>query len=330
MKTFDIYPEIACEGVRFANRYGIEVTGDLYLPVGHEGKKLPAIAVSGPFGGVKEQCSGLYAQELARRGFVALAFDQSFTGESGGEVRDVASPEVFTEDFSAAVDRLGRQACVDRDRIGLMAICGLSGMALTAASVDRRVKAVATASMYDMSRSISRGYRDGYTEEQRSRILDFLAEQRWRDVDSGAYKRGPHEMGFAPDGEMLTEQGGLGSIPEEAAGSFGPVVESFWNYYIKRAYHERSINSTGSWTQTTPLSFFAFDLMAHIEGISPRRVMLVAGENAHSRYYSEDVAERLGDSAELVIVPGADHCDLYDQMDKIPFDVLERFFEDNL
>ena len=172
--------------------------------------------------------------------------------------------------------------------------------------------------------------RDGYTEEQRSRILDFLAEQRWRDVDSGAYKRGPHEMGFSPDGEMLTEQGGLGSIPEGAAGSFGPVVESFWNYYIKRAYHERSINSTGNWTQTTPLSFFAFDLMAHIEGIAPRPVMLVAGENAHSRYYSEDVAERLGDSVELVIVPGADHCDLYDQMDKIPFDVLERFFEDNL
>ena len=329
-KTFEIYPEIKSEKVYFNNRFGIRVAGDLYLPVDHENKKNPAIAVSGPFGGVKEQCSGLYAQEFARMGFVAVAFDQSFTGESGGEVRDVASPEIFTEDFSAAVDYLGLLPYVDREKIGLMGICGLTGMALTAASSDTRVKAVATASMYDMSRSISRGYRDSYTKEQRQKIREFLSAQRWIDAENGNYAHGPHEIGFDEKGELMTNLGGLGSIPEEIIGNLDPVTQSFWQYYIKRAYHPRSINSTGAWTQTTPLSFFDFDLMSHIEDISPRPVMLIAGENAHSRYYSEDIYARLDDPKELMIVPGADHCDLYDQKDKIPFDKLCEFFSEAL
>lgn len=330
MKTFALYDNIKSSSVHFKNRFGIELAGDLYLPEGYEGKKSPAIAVSGPFGGVKEQCSGLYAQEFARMGFVSVAFDQSFCGESGGAVRNVASPEIFTEDFSAAVDFLGLQDFVDRDRIGVMAICGLSGMALTAASSDIRIKAVATASMYDISRSISRGYRDSYTKEQRQQIREFLSAQRWKDAESGTYAHGPHEIGFDADGNMLTNQGGLGTIPEEAVPHLDPVTRSFYNYYIKRAYHPNSINSTGAWTQTTPLSFFDFDLMDHIEDISPRPVMLIAGENAHSRYYSEDTYEKLKDPKELVIVPGADHCDLYDNKELIPFDRLEKFFKDNL
>lgn len=263
-------------------------------------------------------------------GFVSVAFDQSFCGESGGEVRNVASPEIFTEDFSATVDFLGMQDFVDRERIGLMGICGLTGMALTAASSDTRVKAVATASMYDMSRSISRGYRDSYTKEQRQKIREFLSDQRWRDAESGQYAYGPHEIGFDADGNLMTNQAGLPSIPEEMLSQMDAVTQSFYNYYIKRAFHPNSINSTGCWTQTTPLSFFDFDLMSHIEDISPWPVMLIAGENAHSRYYSEDVYAKLGDAKELVIVPNADHVDLYDQMDKIPFEKLRTFFEENL
>lgn len=330
MKTFEIYDQIECRSVHFKNRYGIELAGDMYLPVGYVEKKSPALAVSGPFGGVKEQSSGLYAQEFAARGFVAVAFDQSFCGESGGEVRNVASPDIFTEDFSAAVDFLGTQEFVDRERIGLMAICGLSGMALTAASADTRIKAVATASMYDISRSISKGYKDSYTKEQRQKIREFISAQRWKDAESGEYAHGPHEIGFDADGNLMTQLGGLGSIPEEVLPQMDPVTQSFYNYYIKRAYHPNSINSTGAWTQTTPMAFFEFDLMDYIDEISPRRVMLVAGENAHSRYYSEDAYAKLNDPKELVIVPGADHCDLYDQKDLIPFDKLDAFFKDNL
>ena len=329
-KTFPVDPKIQVMPVRFKNRFGIEVAGDMYLPEGYSGKKNAAIAVSGPFGGVKEQSSGLYAHEFAKMGFVAIAFDQSFCGESGGEVHNVASPEIFTEDFSAAVDFLGMQEFVDRERIGLMGICGLSGMALTAASSDTRVKAVATASMYDMSRSISRGYRDSYTKEQRQKIREFLSLQRWRDAENGEYAYGPHEIGFDAEGNLMTDLAGLPSIPEELLPQMDPVTQSFYNYYVKRAYHPNSINSTGCWTQTTPLSFFDFDLMSHVEDISPRPVMLIAGENAHSRYYSEDVYEKLGEAKELVIVPGADHVDLYDQMDKIPFDRLHSFFDENL
>lgn len=329
-RTFEIYPEIEMKKVRFTNRFGIELAGDLYLPADWEGQSNAAIIVSGPFGGVKEQASGLYAQEYARMGFVSMAFDQSFTGESGGMVRDVASPEIFTEDFSAAVDYLGLQDFVDREKIGVTGICGLSGMALTAAGTDPRIKAVATVSMYDMSRSISRSYMDSYTKEQREQIKVFLAEQRYRDAESGSFKKGPHEIGFDAEGNMMTEAGGLPSIPEEIVPTLEPVVEAFYNYYVKRAYHPNSINSTGAWTQTTPVSFFSFKLMENIAEISPRPIMLVAGANAHSRYYAEDAYAAAADPKELVIVPDADHVDLYDNKEKIPFDKLNEFFSNNL
>ena len=329
-RTFEIDSEIERKKVRFTNRFGIELAGDLYLPLGYAERQNAAIIVSGPFGGVKEQASGLYAQEYAKLGFVALAFDQSFTGESGGKVRDVASPEIFTEDFSAAVDYLGTPSFVDRERIGVTGICGLSGMALTAAGTDPRIKAVATVSMYDMSRSITRGYRDSYTKEQREQIKAFLAQQRFRDYEAGTYKKGPQEIAFDEQGSMLTEQGGLPTLPEEIVPQLGPVVEAFYKYYVKRAWHPRSINSTGSWTQTTPVSFFSFDLMKNIAEISPRPILLVAGENAHSRYYAEDAYAAAQEPKELLIVPEADHVDLYDQKDKIPFDKLAAFFADAL
>jgi fermentation-respiration switch protein FrsA (DUF1100 family) len=184
--TFSLDDGVDRTHVRFTNRYGIEIAGDLYVPKNTTGR-LPALAVSGPFGAVKEQSAGLYANEFASRGYVALAFDPSFTGESDGAVRDVASPDIYTEDFSAAVDFLGLQNLVDRERIGLQAICGMSGMAITAATVDSRVKAVATASMYDMSRSMSCSYRDSYTPEQRRKIVDYLSQQRWIDAEKGTF-----------------------------------------------------------------------------------------------------------------------------------------------
>ncbi|MFI2207123.1 alpha/beta hydrolase [Streptomyces sp. NPDC020192] len=191
--TFALDKNVKRTSVRFKNRYGIEVAGDLYVPKNARGK-LPALALSGPFGAVKEQSSGLYANEFARRGYVALAFDPSFTGESGGTVRDVGSPDIYTEDFSAAINFLGLQKIVDRERIGVQAICGLSGMALTAAAADSRIKAVATASMYDMSRSMSRGHEDFYTREQRQKVIDYLSRQRWTDAETGTFARGSHEV----------------------------------------------------------------------------------------------------------------------------------------
>ena len=327
MKTFKIYKEIECRNVRFQNRYGIDIAGDLYLPAGYENKKSAAIAVSGPFGGVKEQSSGLYAQEYARMGFVGLAFDQSFCGESGGNVRDVASPEVFTEDFSAAVDFIGSLPFVDREKIGITGICGLSGMALTAASHDIRIKAVSTVVMYDMHRSISEGVGLSYTKEQRNKIKEFLAETRWNDVDNHTLTRGQHELGFLPDGSILNIPGGL---PDELPDGAPEVLADFYGYYKKRAYHPNSINSTHGWTQTTPYAFFNFSLMENIDEISPRPVLIVTGENAHSRYFAEDAYAKLNDPKEIIIVPGATHVDLYDQMDKIPFVNIRRFFESAL
>lgn len=328
-RTFEIYDDVEMRPVRFKNRFGIELAGHLYLPAAgsNADNHGAAIAVSGPFGAVKEQVSGLYAQEFARMGFTAVAFDQSFCGESAGDVRNVASPDIFTEDFSAAVDFLGTVEGVDRERIGVQAICGLSGMALTAASSDTRIKAVATASMYDMSRSISRGYRDSYTEEQRREIMDFISAQRWRDVDAGSYGTGAHEIAIGPDGHIAPTPGGFPpELPEDA----NPVAKAFFQYYVKDAYHPRSVNSTNGWTQTTPFSFFNFSLMEHVDEISPRPVMLVAGENAHSLYYSQDVYEKLRDPRYLVVVPDADHVDLYWDKAKIPFGKLGEFFSSNL
>jgi len=326
--TFQLSDKVDRTEITFKNRYGIMVSGDLYTPKNKGNEKLPALVLSGPFGAVKEQSSGLYASELASRGFVTLAFDPSFTGESGGEVRGVASPDIFTEDFSAAVDYIGLLPTVDRNRIGLMAICGLSGMALTAATSDSRIKAVATASMYDMSRSISRSHQDSYTQEQRQNVVDYLSQQRWKDVENGNYAVGLHEVPFDEKGNMIK---GVRILPETLPANPDPVLASFFDYYrTARGFHARSINSTTAWTATTPMSFFSFPMHANIEMIGARAILLVAGENAHSRYYSEDVYKMISGPKELVIIPGADHVDLYDKKDKIPFDRLETFFKDNL
>ena len=326
-RTFKIDPSIEMKPVRFKNRFGIELAGHLYLPENYEARKNAAIIVAGPFGAVKEQAAGLYAQQFAAMGFVSLAFDPSFGGESGGEVRNTASPDIFTEDYSAAVDYIGLLDYVDRDRIGAVGICGLSGMAVTAAGTDTRIKAVATLSMYDMSRDMSRGHMDYYTEEQRMKIKQYLSEQRWRDAESGAYALGNHEIGFDEAGNPLTA---AMEVPEELPEGADPAFAAFFQYYAKRARHPRAVNFVSSWTATMPVSFWNFPLMTNIKEVSPRPILLVAGENAHSRYYSEDAYAAAQEPKELVIVPGADHVDLYNNFEKIPFDKLEAFFTNNL
>ncbi|MET9762234.1 alpha/beta hydrolase [Streptomyces sp. NPDC006372] len=325
--TFALDKNVKRTSVRFKNRYGIEVAADLYVPKNARGK-LPALAVSGPFGAVKEQASGLYANEFARLGYVTLAFDPSFTGQSGGTVRDVASPDIYTEDWSAAVDFLGLQKIVDRERIGAQGICGLSGMALTAAAADSRIKAVATAAMYDMSRAMSRGHEDYYTRGQRQKIVDHLSRQRWIDAENGTFTRGSHEIPFDENGSPAPSNRVL---PKTLPADADPITKVFFDYYrTKRGYHPRSINSTTAWTATTPMSFFAFQQMANIDLLAPRKALLVAGAEAHSRYYSEDVQTMAPDTVDLVIVPGADHVDLYDRKDLIPFDKLDEFFTKNI
>lgn len=326
-KTFARGDKVDHQKVSFRNRYGITLAADLYQPKNSSGR-LAALAVSGPFGAVKEQSSGLYAQTMAERGFVTLAFDPSYTGESSGEPRNIASPDINTEDFSAAVDFLGLQPNVDRNRIGVIGICGFSGMALTAATSDSRIKAVATTSMYDMSRSMSRSHKDSYTLEQRRKVIDYLSQQRWIDAENGKYSLGYHEVPFDEEGNIVR---GQRVLPETLPRNPDPVLAAFFDYYrTPRGFHPRGINSTTAWTATTPMSFFSFPMYANIEMVSPRPILLVAGENAHSRYYSEDVYKAASNPKELVIVPNADHVDLYDRMDKIPFSRLTTFFRAHL
>lgn len=326
--TFTLSDKVTRQAITFINRYGITVSGDLYLPKNIGVEKLAALVISGPFGAVKEQSSGLYANQMAERGFAAIAFDPSYTGESGGKPRNVASADIFTEDFSAAVDYLGLQKNIDRNKIGAIGICGLSGMALTAASSDTRIKAVATASMYDMSRSISKGNTDSYTTEQRQKIIAYLSEQRWEDAEKETYALGFHEMFFDKNGNVVK---GNKLLPDVLPENPNPVLADFYSYYkTKRGYHARSINSNSAWTATTPVSFFNFPMMHAIEMISPRPILLIAGENAHSRYYSEDVYKDAQEPKELIIIPNTTHCDLYDNIALIPFDKLEAFFKINL
>lgn len=324
--TFDLHENVTRTSVTFKNRFGIEIAADLYVPKNATGK-LAAIPISGPFGAVKEQSSGLYANELASRGFVTIAFDNSYTGESGGEQRNVASPEMMTEDFSAAIDYLGTLDNVDREKIGVFGICGLSGMALTSATVDERVKAVATSAMYDMSNSISKGYMNSYTDEQREAIRDYLAEKRWENVDNGETGTGQHEIMFDDEGKII--QGEV-LLPEELPADANPIVSMFYDYYkTDRGYHERSINSTSAWTNTTIASFFAFPLYNNIQDIDVP-IMVIGGEQAHSLYHSQAIKDLAPELTELVIVPDANHVDLYDQIEKIPFDDLAQFFNKNL
>lgn len=315
--------------VTFVNRYGITLAADLYTPKAGTGK-MAAIAVAGPFGAVKEQTSGLYAQALAEQGFVTIAFDPSYTGESGGTPRNMASPDINTEDFSAAIDFLGTLDNVDRDNIGLMGICGFGGMALSDAAMDKRVKAVATSVLYDMSRSIGQGLNDYYTADDRDKVLQYLADKRWEMVDRGTTAPGYHEVPII-DGQLITlEDGHL--LPEVAPQDMDPVGKQFFDFYrTGRGYHPRSINSTTAWVDIMPYGFMNFSMSAHLDEIAPRPVLLVTGENAHSRYMSEDVMKALtGDNKELLIVPGATHVDLYDKTDVIPFKEITEFFHKNL
>lgn len=311
--TFDLSDKVTRQKITFKNRYGITLTGDLYVPKKHNNKPFPALAICGPFGAVKEQSSGLYANQLAERGFVTLAFDPSFTGESGGNPRNVASPDINTEDFSSAVDFLGIQKIVDRNQIGIIGICGWAGFALNAAAVDKRIKAVVTTSMYDMSRVMAKGYYDKMTKEERTKILEKLGEQRWKDSESGLFHAG----------ELIN--------PEKLKGDEPQFIKDYYEYYrTSRGYHARSLNSTGSWNATNPLSFMNMPILTYITEISPRPILLIAGENAHSRYFSEDAYKSASEPKELLIIPNAVHVDLYDKISSIPFDKIENFFKENL
>lgn len=305
-KTFARSNHVDHRKVTFKNRYGITLAADLYRPK-HASGALPAIAVGGPFGAVKEQASGLYAQTLAERGFVTLAFDPSYTGESGGEPRNVASPDINTEDFSAAVDFLGLQSNVDRERIGIVGICGWGGMALNAAAADKRIRAVVASTMYDMTRVMSKGYNDSVTLEQRTQMLEQLGRQRWADAENGtpAYQPAYNEL----------------------KGGEAQFLVDYHDYYMTpRGYHARAVNSGNAWTMTTPLSFMNMPILQYIQEIAPRPLLLVHGERAHSRYFSETAYAAAAEPKQLLIVPGASHVDLYDRVDVIPFDALAAFF----
>ena len=311
--TFPLSDKVTRQKVTFKNRFGITLTGDLYVPKSRGTQPLAALAISGPFGAVKEQSSGLYAAQMAERGFIALAFDPSYTGDSGGEPRHVASPDINTEDFSAAVDYLGLQPFVDRNRIGIIGICGWAGFSLNAAAIDKRIKAVATTSMYDMSRVNAKGYFDKLTTEERTKMLEQLGEQRWKDAEKG-------EVSI-----------GVRNLPEKLTGNEPQFVKEYFDYYrTPRGFHPRSLNSNSGWTTTNALSFMNTPLLTYIKEIAPRPLLLIAGENAHSRYFSEDAYKAAAEPKELVIVPTAVHVDLYDKVDVIPFDKLEAFFNEHL
>lgn len=310
-KVFPQSNKVNIEKVHFKNRYGIELTGDLYTPK-NINSKLPAIAVSGPFGAVKEQASGLYAQTLAERGFITLAFDPSYTGESKGEPRHVASPDINTEDFSAAVDFLSNYPDVDPDKIGILGICGFGGMGLNAAAMDTRIKATVTSTMYDMSRVNANGYFDSLDENARYELKQTLNKQRTEDFKNGTYAQGS-------------------GLPDKLTGEEPQFVKDYWGYYkTKRGFHKRSINSNSNWNMTSPLSFMNMPLLSYSNEIQSA-VLMIHGENAHSRYFSEDTFKKLkGDNKELLIIKDANHVNLYDNLDKIPFDKIETFFKENL
>ena len=311
-KVFPLSNKVNHSKVTFHNRYGITLAADLYAPKDASGK-LPAIAVCGPFGAVKEQASGLYAQQLAERGFLTIAFDPSFTGESGGQPRYVASPDINTEDFCAAVDYLSTRGEVDPERIGILGICGWGGMAVNAAAVDTRIKATVAATMYDMSRVNANGYFDeADNADARYDMRRQLNAQRTEDYRNGTYEL----AGGLPD-----------SVPAEAP----QYVKDYFAYYkTERGYHKRSLNSNGGWNKTSALSFINMPILTYAGEIR-NAVLLVHGEKAHSRYFSEDTFKKLkGDNKELLIVPGANHTDLYDNFEKIPFDKIEAFYREHL
>ncbi len=311
-KVFPKSDKVDHKKVTFHNRYGIILAADMYTPKGAVGK-LPAIAVSGPFGAVKEQSSGLYAQKMAELGFLTIAFDPSYTGESGGTPRYVASPDINTEDFCAAVDFLSVQENVDPERIGIIGICGWGGMAINAAAIDTRIKATAAMTMYDMTRVTANGYFDAEDSEQaRFEKKKAMNAQRIEDYKNGIY---------------ALAGGVVDPLPEDAP----QFVKDYYAYYkTPRGYHSRSLNSNGGWNATSSLSFLNMPILQYSSEIRSA-VLLVHGEKAHSRYFSETAYSKLtGDNKELLIIPGANHTDLYDQMDIIPFEKLNAFFTEYL
>lgn len=311
--SFPLRDTVRREKVKFHNRYGIELAGDLYLPQNATGK-LAAVAVSGPFGAVKEQCSGLYAEELASRGFAALAFDPSFIGESGGAVRNVASPDINTEDFSAAVDFLATRDFVDGEKIGILGICGFGGMALNAAAMDTRIKATVTSTMYDMSRVNAKGYFDSTdSADARYEMKQALNAQRTQDYQSGTYARAG---------------GVVDPLPEDAPF----FLKDYYDYYkTQRGYTERSLNSNDGWNVTSSLSFVNMPILHYTNEIRSA-VLMLHGEKAHSCYFSRDAFAHMVEgnpytaNKELLIIPDAVHTDLYDRKNIIPFDKITSFF----
>ena len=312
-KVFPKSDKVDIQKVEFVNRFGIKLVGDLYLPKDmKKGDKLPAIAISGPFGAVKEQASGLYAQTLAEKGFITLAFDPSYTGESSGTPRNIASPDINTEDFSAAVDFLSNNANVNPDKIGILGICGFGGFALNAAQIDTRIKATVTSTMYDMTRVSAKGYNDSIDENGRYDLKVALNNQRTIDYKNGTYAK-------------------AAGLPDKLTGSEPQFVKDYYGYYkTQRGFHKNSINSNGNWNQTSTLSLINLPILAYSNEIRTP-VLMIHGENAHSRYFSEDAFKKLkGDNKELLIIEGANHVDLYDNLEKIPFEKIASFFNENL
>ena len=310
-KVFPQSDKVNHSKVTFHNRYGVTLAADLYVPKNATGK-LAAIAVSGPFGAVKEQSSGLYAQTLAERGFLTIAFDPSFTGESGGQPRYVASPDINTEDFCAAVDYLSTRDDVDPERIGILGICGWGGMALNAAAIDTRIKATVTSTMYDMSRVNVNGYFDSMDADQRYELRRQLNAQRTVDYRNGSYER-------------------AGGVVDPLPADAPQFVKDYYAYYkTPRGYHKRSLNSNDGWNKTSSLSFINMPILTYSNEIRSA-VLMIHGEKAHSCYFSRDAFKKLtGDNKELLILPGANHTDLYDNLKVIPFDKIESFFREYL
>lgn len=311
-KTFPKSDKVNHRKITFHNRYGITLAADLYEPKHYSGR-LSGIAVCGPFGAVKEQCSGLYAQKMAEKGFLTIAFDPSYSGESAGLPRYVASPDINTEDFQAAVDFLSVQDNVDPEKIGIIGICGWGGMAINAAALDTRIKATVASTMYDMSRITANGYFDSEdNEETRYEKKRAMNAQRILDYKNGEYKRG----------------GGVADpLPQDAPF----FVKDYYDYYkTDRAYHKRSLNSNDGWNATSPLSFMNMPILNYSSEIR-NAVLLIHGEKAHSCYFSKDIYKKLkGDNKELMLIPDAVHTDLYDKIDIIPFDKIADFFNKNL
>ena len=316
-KKFDKSEEVNHKKITFINRYGITLAADLYEPKNYTGK-LPAIAVSGPFGAVKEQSSGLYAQEMARRGFITIAFDPSFTGESGGIPRYMASPDINTEDFQAAVDFLSNYEKVDPDKIGIIGICGWGGMALNAAAIDTRIKATVASTMYDMTRVTAKGYFDSQdSEEARYESRKGFNEQRTKDYQTGTYERAG---------------GVVDPLPEDAP----QFVKDYDAYYkTERGYHSRSLNSNDGWNVVGTMSFLNQPILKYSNEIRSA-VLIVHGDKAHSYYFGKEAYENMikdssyTDNKEFLSIEGASHIDLYDNMEVIPFDKIQKFFEENM